>query len=496
MLKKLIFITSIFLLTITNGSSKPYFNFSPSAQKAYQFAISLRFKEARTELNLLKQKEPENLITLFISDYIDFFTIFINENKDEFKQLSPNKDFRLNQLQKSNLKSSPYFRYCQAEILLHWALTRLKFEEYYTAFTEVKKAHALLKENEKLFPDFIANKKSLGILHAIVGTIPDSYKWGVTLVSGIDGDIALGKKEIESVINYSAKNEFIFYDETIVMYALLLLHLENQGDDAWNIVKNSKLSPKSNPLSCFVLANLAMHTGKNDEAIEILSNRPTGNQYHPFWYLDFMLGNCKLYRLDNDAEIYLLRYIKNFKGLNYIKEAYQKLAWHALLNGKSVNYQSYMKLCTLRGNKQIEGDKKAYNEAITKQVPEINLLKARLLFDGGYYKRSLATIENKSIESFKTKKFQLEYMYRKGRIYHKLRQDANAIECYQYTINNGKTEKYYFACNAALQMGILYEQQKKNDLAKSYFTQCLNIEPEEYANGLHQQAKAGLNRLK
>ena len=50
---------------------------------------------------------------------------------------------------------------------------KLKFEEYFTAFNEVSKAYKLLTENQYRHPSFVANKKSLGILHAIIGTIPD-----------------------------------------------------------------------------------------------------------------------------------------------------------------------------------------------------------------------------------------------------------------------------------------------------------------------------------
>jgi len=57
------------------------------------------------------------------------------------------------------------------------------------------------------------------MLHAIVGTIPDKYKWGVKLLSGMKGTIKQGKSEMEEILTYSKTNDFMFEEETLVMYA-------------------------------------------------------------------------------------------------------------------------------------------------------------------------------------------------------------------------------------------------------------------------------------
>jgi tetratricopeptide (TPR) repeat protein len=386
--------------------------------------------------------------------------------------------------------------YVQAEIRLQWALARSKFEEYFTAFTEVKTAYKQLEKNQKLYPGFIANKKSLGILHALVGTIPDGYKWGVKLLGGMDGTIEQGQREIKEVIDYASRHEFIFEEETQVMYAFLMLHLKNQDETAWDIINAGNLKSNNSPLTCFALANIAMRTGKNDEAISILQNRPTGSQFMPFHYLDFMLGLAKLYRQDADANFYIGRFVSNFKGRNYIKEAYQKLAWYNLLNNNESAYYLNMALCQSRGEKTIEADKNALKEAKFGELPDKTLLQARLLFDGGYYKRAYSLLKSKTENSFQKKHFQLEYHYRLGRITDKLKKLDEAIFYYQKTIDDGQYESFFFACNAALQIGHIYEKLNQFEKAKSYYNLCLSLKPDEYRNGLHQKAKAGLNRLK
>jgi hypothetical protein len=488
---------SVFLLFSVNTQifAKNNFEFTPKVKKAYDCALSLRFAEARSTILQIKLEDPENLIVYYIENYIDFFTVFINEDKEEFKALEKNKDYRLSKIKKGN-KDSPYYLYVQAEIRLQWALARTKFEEYFTAFTEVKTAYKQLTKNQKLFPDFIANKKSLGMLHALVGTVPDSYKWGVKLLGGMDGTIEQGQREIKEIIDYASRHEFIFETETQVMYAFLMLHLKNQDEAAWDIINSGKLNCNDNPLACFVLANVAMRTGKNDEAISILQNRPTGSQFIPFHYLDFMLGLAKLYRQDADADFYIQRFVTNFKGRNYIKEAYQKLAWFDLLNNNKSGYYLNIALCRSKGEKSIEADKTALKEAKLGELPDKTLLKARLLFDGGYYQRAYNILKNKPEGSFYKKKFKLEYNYRLGRITHKLKRLGEAVIYYQKTIDDGREESYFFACNAALQIGHIYEELFQSKKAKEYYNLCLSLKPDEYRNGLHQKAKAGLNRLK
>lgn len=76
-----------------------------------------------------------------------------------------------------------------------------------------------------------------------------------------------------------------------------------------------------------------------------------------------MLGVAKLHRLDADAADYLEIYIKNFKGRNYIKEAYQKLAWSYLANGNLTGYTLNMANVLKYGKDQLDEDKTAQKEA-------------------------------------------------------------------------------------------------------------------------------------
>ncbi|MEL6866689.1 MAG: tetratricopeptide repeat protein [Bacteroidota bacterium] len=487
-----------FLLTslpLYSAQAEGYFAYSPAAQSAYLDVLALRFDQAQQKIDQLHQREPDNLVVYHIENYIDLFRILINEEEEEFERLVIRKDRRLAAVKKGD-SDSPYYAYIQAEIKLQWALARLKFDQYFTAFGEVRSAYKLLTKNQKRFPDFLPNKKSLGILHAMIGTVPDNYRWGLKLLGGMEGSIEQGRKGVEEVLHYAQREAFLFEEETAVLYAMLLLHLKNQGEEAWLMIQSAELNPLESPLACFVLANVAMHTGRNDEAIRLLEQRPTAKDQHPFYYLDYMLGLAKLYRLDEDARPHFEHYLQQFNGRNYIKEAHQKIAWYELLQGNTLAYEEWIKACLKEGCSSVGGDKQALNEARNGRSPHPELLRARLLFDGGYYQRAYDLLSKLSVDQFRSKRLQIEYYYRLGRVCHYLPQHKLALEYYTKTIQLGRYHKAYFACNAALKMGLLLEQKGRIKQAQQYYESCLAMRPEEYASGLHQQAKAGLNRLR
>ncbi len=487
----------IFLVFIAiSATAKKHFEWTPALREAYNKTLSLRFVEAEADLAKIRLSDPDNLLILHVENYLDFFHVYVNEEETEFKKLEKNKDKRLEIIEDEGDKTSPYYLFLQADIRLHWALARLKFEQYSTAFFETNKAFKLLTANAEKFPKFMPNKKDLGILHAIVGTIPDNYKWTVSWLSSMEGSMEQGKGELEEVLNYAQKQDFIYEDEIYVYYAYLMLHLENDSEEAWKIINNAKLNPKENPLACFVMANVAMRTDRGDEAINILLKRPIGKQFAPFYYLDYMLGLVKLQRLDDDADVYLKRYVENYKGRNFIKDSYQKLAWHSLLHGESQGFKKYMNLCKSKGYTIVGSDKSALADAKSGDLPAIELLKARVLFDGGRFQRAYDVLKDKKSGDYLSEKNRLEYNYRMGRITHRLGRFEEALRFYQTAIDQGRNSPYYFACRSALERGHIFEALRKKKQAKDAFNLCLDISPEDHKTALHQQAKAGLRRIK
>jgi hypothetical protein len=479
--------------TLVQGGA--YFNFTQSARDAYHSVISLRFAEGQQKTAALRQAEPGNLIPVFLDNYVDFLTVLLNDNEAEYKRLSKNMDTRLSQIARGD-RSSPYYLYTQAEIRLQWSVAHARFGNWLSCMSDIKQAYALLEENKKRFPEFKANLKSLAIIHAMTGSVPEEYRWTLKTFGGIQGTVDQGMREIEEVLAYAQSNDYVFEEEALVLYAYMQMYLNNRSDKAWSTLRNGKLSPEHNPLAAYALANLALHTGRNEEAIQILQKCPEGQGYQTLAHRYFLLGVAKLNRLDADANKPLETFVNSFRGSINVKEAYQKLAWYHLINGNDSGYNLYMGYAKLKGASRSEADKAALREAESGEKPDPLLLRARLLFDGGYASRAQALMAGKESQYAQQPKNMLEYTYRSARIAHALLQYDNAIGFYQKTIDQGYRQPWYFACNAALQLALLYEEKKQFAYAREAFQRCLDIKPDEYATSLHNRAKAGLSRLR
>ncbi len=491
----LIFVIIIFWNCQFSFANHDYYAITPAHKEAYELIIALRFDEGKAIIDQIKKKNPSDLLVYHIENYIDFLTIFISENKEEFISRQPNKEYRLEKLKQGD-PNDPYFLFSQAEIHLQWALTRLKFEEYLTAAMEVNKAIGMLEKNQKRFPDFISNKKSLSILHAIVGTIPETYRGFLSVISNFEGTIDQGNKEIDEVLMYAEKKDYFFEKEAIAIKSLLLLHLMNDQNGAWNYLNKSKLDPYNNPLLTFLFASIAMKSGKNDAAIQLLEKRERSLKFFPMFYLDHMLGSAKLYRQDKDANVYLNSYLHNFSGQNYIKDSYRKLAWYELtINQNIEGYRAMMDLCLNHGYESIEEDKSAQKEAKLQKVPQFELLKSRLLYDGGYGMKAMKSINSIKLETLDDSN-KIEFYYRLGRIMQLTDKSPEAMQAFEKCINIGESSSMYYACNAALQLGLISEQSGQIEQSALYFNQCLNMKPSEYKNSLHQKAKSGLSRIR
>ena len=492
---KKVFLIIYISLIINTLHAAGKFEFTPLARQAYEKTLALKFDEANVLLAQLRKNEPQNLVVFYIENHQQCLRIFISEDKSEFDRLSADAENRLKAL-KNGDPNSPYCLFTQAQVRLFSAMNRAKFGNYLDAFNDATKAYENLQTNQKKFPDFLPNKMTLGVLHAVVGSIPDTYKWGVKLLSGMDGTIQQGQAEIEEVIKYAQNNDYIFEQEALVMYAFLMLHLNNNDNAAWNVVNNGRLKPKESQLACFALANVAMRTGRTDKAIEILQSRPTAAGYYPVHFLDYMTGLAKSFRGDGDADTYFKRFAANFKGRNYLKEVHQRLAWFELLRGNSVGYIAYIEKCKSVGRADIGNDKNALKEAKSGIPPDPILLRARLFFDGGYHQKAYDLLKNKKETDYAQANAKMEYYYRMGRIAHAMKKSNEAILAYNQTIQLGKNSKYYFACASSLQLGIIYEEYKQYEKARQFYNYCLQLNPDDYADSFHAKAKAGVNRVK
>ncbi len=477
------------------SSAQKYFDFNTPSQLAYQDITKLKFKPAVLVLEKAMEQNPNNLIPVLLYNYIDFFTLFLNEDPAEYKRLFPLFEERIEQMQ-MGVKSSPFFLYSQAVIRIQRGCVSIKFGRFWDAGWDFRKAYHLLNQNKQRFPSFTPNDLMYGALEATIGTVPKGYKW-LTSLLGMKGSVTEGMKRIRNFTTGTDSWAKFFFNEASFIYPYLLYFVENKKEAALAFTQQKKIDLVYNHLQAYMAANLALNEKNIELTKSIITNRHKSTDYLKLGAWDFQMGYAKLYHLETEEAIkYFEKFISEFKGQFYVKDVYQKISWCYYLQGNIKEAEDARRKVISLGSTESDADKKAFKDSKSQHWPNLLLLKARLLNDGGYHQEALRLLAGKTDSNFTSPAEKLEFTYRVARIYDDLNRKEDAIKFYLIAIRLGEKRNEYYAARAALQIAQIYEAGAQPLLAIQYYQQCIAMEDHEYKNSLDQRAKAGIARCK
>lgn len=490
MLRILVVLIAVFLISSNTYAS---FDFTKNCERAYQEALNLRLDLAREYLAKEQLDNPENDLIPLIENYIDYFYILASDDKSAFDKLKKNKSSRLSRTSAGD-KSSPYHLFAQAEINLQWALLRGRYQEYMLSALEIKRAYGMLKENTRKFPDFLPNSKGLGMLNAILGSLPSGAQKALGTL-GVRGSTDEGEQMLEDLVERLPASEYaVFYQESVFYLTQVWVNITKKKNAYDGVLAYTESMSDNSLLKTYLRAYTAFKTGHNDDAIAYLLKKPKGDNYVNYPYLDYLLAMAKLHKLDLSAAADFEKFLNSQKENSLVKDSYLHLAYIQLLRGNSTDYQNYLSKVKSRGSVYDEKDKQALNEA-NEERPNPALLKARFLFDGGYYARAKEVLNRENANNYQLLRDKIEYCYRFGRVFHETGGMAGATKFYNYTITFGKDSKYYYAANAALLLGDIYAQKKSYKKAAEYYHSAIDMKNHDYENSIENKAKEGLKRI-
>lgn len=493
-LKKIAIGAVAFMLLPFFVAGQKHFDFSQPCQQAYREIIQLKLETGQRILDAEKKRDPSNLIPVFLENYIDFFTLFFNEDPAEYKRRKDMLDKRV-QWMSEGPASSPFYLFTRSVLHFQWAAIEIKFGNNWNAGWEFRRSFLQSKEVQHEFPGFQPASMLSGAMQVVAGTIPDGYKWLSSLL-GIKGNLREGMQQLEKFLASSDSWAAVFHDEAVFYYLYLKFYIENKHDEVFTYIREHALDVQHNRLYTYLAANLAINNQQAAYAEQVMRQRSADAGYleMPVW--DLEMGYVRLCHLETDAPAYLDRYVRNFKGRFYIKDALQKMSWSYYLQGDMVRANAYRQDVLRKGGTDSDADKQALKEAKSGKWPERLLLKARLLCDGGYYGDALALVQGKGAGDFSAAEDKCEFWYRMGRIYDGMSRWNEALGAYGSAYQLGRDLREYFAARAALQSGYIAERRGDKRQAMVYFDQCLSLKDHDYKNSLDQKAKAGIARCK
>ena len=468
------------------------YDYNSNCSKAYEYFTAMRFAEGNSVLLQEIKANPYNLMATYLGNYEDCLVLLFNGDKTDYEQRSEHLEERLELLSKGNNKE-PWYRLCKAGVNLHWALVDVRMGENLRAASLFRKSYLLLKENRELFPTFEYNNVFLGLEQAALGGIPDEYKW-VASMFGMKGDVKKGIGLLATFISQHGEHDLL-KSEALVYYCYLKFYLMSQREEVWSFMNSTQYNTQNNLLTSFVKANLALNYRKADVAMQLLKSIQGNTNSTRYPAFDYETGNAFYYKLDPACIPYFQRYLNKNKGKLFIKDTWQKLSLIYYLQQDKKQAEYCRQKVLKEGSTQVDADKQALRACRNDGWPNISLLQARLLTDGGFYRQAFEKISIRKETDYTTTNDKLEYRFRLGRIYDELNDDAKALQYYQSTINLGKERPEQFAARAALQMGFIYERTGKTSQAITSYQLALSMREHDFQSSIDQQAKAGVNRL-
>lgn len=471
--------------------------FSPKLQKAYFEIQKLRLPGARQLIDEERAVQAHNPFIAYLDSYADLHYLLIAEDKNRYKAFLQQQEARLESVGRLSEKS-PYKRMFQADIRLHSAFAKLKFGNEVNGSWEIIKAYRLLEDNRKKFPAFKPTLKSLGLLHVLIGSIPDNYAW-ITKILGLKGNLAQGIGELREVV----REEPFFRQEAELIDLLLHAYTLQLSPAQQNRLRQWPREQPDNLLLHFFATTVLMKENRSEEAATFLAQAPTGKDYMPFPFLDYLRGEIALQDGDyNAAFSSYSAFLRQYKGFNYIKDSHFKLFMCRWLDGRDAEAAGYMQKVTQRGSTIVEADQFAERMAKDFAVGKLParqkvLYKARYATDGGFFQRALELMKTVSEKTFETTYEKAEYNYRLARILQKTARINECVPYYERAVALGQSDvgAAGFAASSALQMGYIYEKNADNEKAASFFKKAMSFKKYEYKNSIDNKARAALTEL-
>lgn len=468
-----------------------YIKLDLGLQTALDQVLELKLKKAQSIVDSVSTSQKNNLACSYINAIIVSNKLLLHEDKEEFDKERGKLEKFIEEISKAS-DADPQKKKMMSEIHLAIAILHAKYQNNIRAGLEFYTAYNLLKSNFEEFPDHYPTYVPLGVLYAAIGSLPEGYQ-SIASLFGMKGSVKEGMNLLHKGYwrTISNKETRFYRDYYGFIYAYTAFKIQGRTDVS---LSSLGINFKKSSNLIYLESLIDIQKGDAEKAFEYLPKRPKGEEYEDYHFMDYHTGKVAIAFSRDSARFYLRKFLKETEDEYYLKSTYRYLSWCAMLEGDQKGLKANRKLAKTKGSLKTGADRQAQKECEA-DFNEV-LIRGRILFDGGRYSDAISYMIS---QEGKLKVFspqdQLEYHYRLGRIYQEDGKKQLAIKEFSDALEIKTEEESFAKGNSALQLGYTYELLGKKDLAKKYYEKTLSLQGFPFYEGLHQQAKAGLDRL-
>lgn len=462
---------------------------APAQLVAFQKLTRLELDATTEILNNFQRINPDRPLSEFLLNYAEFLEVFISGDDELWDIYKTNASRRLKRI--SSFEKDDYYYYAVWNLHLQNAILRIRFGDNIRAGISMYGFYRALEDGITAQPENHLNLQGRAVFEIFFGLVPQEFLWLFRL-AGFRGDYDRGIMFLET---YADKVKRVpgFAEEARFIQLVVTLQLENDPQRVIKLIEERNDFRTIDSPSRFIYALALIKTGQSSKAVNILQDyRPLYPEYE-IVFMRLLLGEAMLYMGEKRAGRHFEYFLQNYKGSDYRKVAWHKLALFYLVEENRENFQYCLKNLQNDGSLLTDPDRQAFAEL--NYLPDYHpaLLKSRLRFDGGFYTEALAELSGFTPRG---RRQQIEYLYRMGRINHKSGNILNANVYYHKVIDADRGSGYYFAANSALMLAEIYLENDEKSKAEDYYRLALRLNQGEYKRSIDFLAKKGLKKLK
>lgn len=465
---------------------------SSASDEALYEILNLRTITSQQIINQEKDRKPGEMYYEYLENWKEIIDLMAFEDEERYDQYQTSFDARIDRIKNRADKSNPAYHILLGEIYAHAGMANVMYGDFLAGFGKILKANKNAKKNIEAHPDYWLNNKLNGILRVSFDKIPSVLRWFTNLF-GLVGDADEGYRRLNQYLN--DVEQYPGLKSEALLYYGFALKLSKQDDVACELLNVEMDKDHSPVLILFLHANVMYISGQNEEALASLSAFPRDLPEIPFHHIDYMTGKAKQNRLDEDADVLMLKFLDGSNFGNYKKEICMRLAYHYYMQGNVEKYTFYKDKIPTYSKSTTDRDREAEVENQRPYDPHPELLKVRFLNNGSYFSRANEIIKEIRPEELGSRPFLAEYYLQLAKIKMGATEYGDAIDHCDKAIKIGKELDEPYAAEAALIAGIAAERQGNTDGAESYWKLALKFNGKDvYFENINKKAKNMLKK--
>jgi len=468
--------------------------FSEACDIALFEILDLQTVSAQEIIDREKQDPAQRLYCDYLENWKMVIVLMTQNDEALYDKYLDALNKRLKRIEEEEDPSNPAYHILLGDIYGHACMAQMMFGDHLAAFQKLVKANRYAKENMKEHPDYWLNNKLCGILNISFERIPTVLRW-LTNLFGLRGDAKTGFAQMDQYL--SDVQDRPGMTSEVLLYYVLALRMSKQ-EQAGNELLAKYNKPGSPRLALFLQATFLYITGQNEDALSTLAFISDTPPEAPFDFYQFLRGKLKLNRLDEDADQDLRYFLEESTFKNYKRDICMKLAYYHYLHGDMEKYKMYRSRVETYPKSTTDRDREADVELSRPYDPHPELLKARFLVNGSYFRRAANILVKLNPENLSNPAFLCEYYLLLARVEADAGRHNRSMEFFQKAIDTGLDLDDSYAAEAALFAGIEAQNRGRYSAATTYWNMALKMKTRDniYIETIQIRAKNLLEKQK